>query len=112
MKKLFTVTIEHEVVVLADSEDDAFRIAGALDSREYDSFGNVNAQPMRYLPDGWTGQEPPFGVALSDQRSVDEWAQDGAAPEYEAIRARLEAAREAERARRTSLLASEGQVKP
>lgn len=84
MKKLYTVDIEIETVVVADSQEEAEALAmEAL--QDIDTLGYwTEALPLRVLPDGWDGTSIPFGHHEKEDpdRTVDQWAEAGAAPEY------------------------------
>lgn len=95
MKKLYTVTIEAEIVVLADSEEEAAEEAqdamSELSSYDYD----IHAMPMRYLPGGWDRKTLPFGT--EDDKTIQEWLDAGAGEtflkEQEEFKRRVERAR-------------------
>lgn len=97
MKKLYVVSIEVEVVVIADDEEDA-REAASDALHEMDSFDHdYNVQPMRFLPGGWDGGEIPFGTRDDDddgpEKDVNAWIAAGAAPELTRRMAEKEAKR-------------------
>lgn len=84
MPKLFTVTVETEVVVLAESQEEAEDLA-KTDFRDLDvsDFSFVGSN-MRYLPGDWETYSIPFGLKEDSHpdRTVQEWIDLGAAPFY------------------------------
>lgn len=100
MKKLYVVTVETEIVVVADDEADA--VDAARDA-SIDFDLDYAAAPMRFLPWGWDGGEIPFGDA-DEERTVDEWIAAGAAPEL----TKRMAAKKAQRATEPSGKSQEG----
>lgn len=88
--KLYTVTLSAEIVVLAESKEEAEDIAlhGSDDAIDH---LDADAQPMGHMPSDWDGSEIPFGECDEDapDRTVGEWIELGAAPEYTALRERL-----------------------
>lgn len=89
MAKLYTVSISHEVVVIAESEDEAREAAEQAwrDVSEYDL--DMTPIEMSYLPSGWDGRELPY-QANDDlpEQTVDQWIEAGAAPKLVAWRER------------------------
>jgi len=91
LKRLFTVTIENEIVVLAENKEEAEEIAqdslGDLDSHSWDA----HATPMATLPAGWEADAIPYGPGVKDEpdRTVGTWIERGAAPEYTKLAAKL-----------------------
>ena len=86
MKKLFTVSIWNEVVVVAEDEHDAQSIAiGSLRDVDASSFG-VHASPMQRLPEDWEPSALPFGNDHNAERdlTIQNWIDIGAAPGYKA----------------------------
>lgn len=80
MKQLFTVVIETEVIVLAESEDKARRIAQNAMRVDIDaSTFDYTAGPMNGVPGGWDSSCLPYGSA---NRSLGDLIADGAAPVY------------------------------
>jgi hypothetical protein len=87
MLKLFTVTVETEIVVLANSSTEAEELArdtigpgGDISSNEFDT----HAQPMSYLPGSWETDAIPYGEHDSSDpdRTIQSWIDHGAAPEF------------------------------
>jgi hypothetical protein len=80
MKKLYTVKLETEIVVVADSIDDAKSVgqqrASSLGS---DEIVAIAAHPIRKLPPGWDEGCHPYG---DDHKSIKALVSEGAAPEY------------------------------
>jgi hypothetical protein len=81
--QLYTVTVETEVVVLASSESEAeyeARYAVRHDVDDLDAY----AKPMRYMPGEWDRDAIPFGERdpADPNRTIGEWIDAGAAPEY------------------------------
>ena len=80
MKKLYVVTITTEVVVAAESLEDAKKVVrlGVDDQPEF------AVQPMRYLPGAWERESIVYGNrgAVEQDRTVGDWIALGAAPEY------------------------------
>lgn len=91
MKTLYTVAIEVEIIVVADTQGAAE--ASAIEAlQDIDTLGYAAlAQPLRVLPDGWDGTSIPFGHHEKDDpdRTVDQWAGAGAAPEYLELQEKL-----------------------
>ena len=87
--KLYTVTLSAEIVVLAESKEEAEDIA--LLHLDVIDHLDADAQPMGHMPSDWDGSEIPFGERDEDapDRTVGEWIELGAAPEYTALRERL-----------------------
>lgn len=90
-KRLFTVTIEADIVVLARDEDEATDIAIETLSHLDDEEWNVSPSRMTYLPGDWDADCIPFGDGVPEDpdRTVGEWIELGAAPEYTATRDKL-----------------------
>jgi hypothetical protein len=83
-KRLFTVAIETEVVVLAESSSEAELLAReSMRDLDGDQW-TMMASPMAYLPAGWEGDAIPYGPGDSEDpdRTVDKWIERGAAPKY------------------------------
>ena len=98
-KRLYTVTIETQIVVIASDSKDAEKAAkGAIgfgsdiDSDQYD----INAREMRRLPSGWDLNAIPFGDGdKSDpNRTIQGWLDVGAGVFYLEERERLRKVRE------------------
>jgi hypothetical protein len=93
-KRLFTVSFETEVVVLADSQEQAEKIAQrsvrSIDADQWDA----SASPMSCMPGGWDGGCIPFGAGDPQEpdRTIAEWIERGAAPGYADLLAKLKAA--------------------
>lgn len=92
MKKLYTVTVETELVVLADSPEDAEYNAEHW-AREGDF--DVFAKEMTYLPNGWEPEALPYGKFDDDtpEKTIEQLIEEGCAPEYIKTKERLEIAR-------------------
>lgn len=78
--KLYVVAIETEIVVVADSEEEAEKIAM---SQQLDLDGwSYQARDLTDLPGSWDDTSIPFGYCESDDpdRTVGEWIARGAAP--------------------------------
>jgi len=90
MKKLYTVTVETELVVLADSPEDA-----EYDAEHWAREGDfdVFAKEMTYLPNGWEPKCIPYGENNQDTRNIEELIKEGCAPEYIKAKERLEIVR-------------------
>lgn len=94
--KLYRVTVETEIVVVAEDE------AGAEDAarQAIDDMGSYDleygVQPLRFLPFGWSGAELPW-VESDDvpEKTVNQWIDEGAAPELTKRMAEQAAARAA-----------------
>ena len=88
MKKLYTVTVETEIVVLADSPEDA-----EYDAEHWAREGDfdVFAKEMAYLPDGWELGCLAYS-SESDDRTIGKLIEEGYAPEYVKTKARIEVA--------------------
>jgi hypothetical protein len=83
-KKLFTVRVWNEIVVVAEDEDDAQSVAiSSLRDVGTDGY-SAHASPMRYLPARWEPNAIPYGDG--DKAECDctirQWIELGAAPEY------------------------------
>ena len=81
--RLFTVTITTEVIVLAESESEAQQLARSESDISF-SECDYHASPLRYFPGDWDKSSIPFGEQLEEapDRTVGEWIDAGAAPEY------------------------------
>lgn len=93
-KQLYVVSIEAEIVVLAESEDQAEKLAKKA-KRDVDDW-DYRGKAMSHMPSGWEGDCVPFGLSEDSDpaRDIDGWVEAGAAPEYAALRAKLKALRE------------------
>lgn len=91
MKQLFTVVVETEVIVLAESADESRRIAqdAIRDISAYDF--DYTAGPMNGIPGGWDSSCLPYGSA---DKSLGDLIDDGAAPTYTKTMSALKAATE------------------
>ncbi len=81
--KLFIVRIETEIVVAAEDADAAAHFAAGI-TQDLDDY-RIAATPMTRLPDGWTIDVAPWGyheLTENQDRTIDEWIDAGAAPEY------------------------------
>jgi len=83
-RKLYTVTIETEIVVLAIDENAAEEAAeGAM--HELSSYDySIMASPMRYLPGDWDLDALPYEDDNGDgaELSIGDLVKLGAAPKY------------------------------
>lgn len=86
-KRLFNVTIETEIVVLADSKEQAEKIAVRVSKdylTSYDYY--THASVLTYLPADTTESDCPFADKYTDVdengKTIGDWLKDGAAPEY------------------------------
>ena len=86
-KKLFTVQVTYEIIVVASDAAAAERHATA---EHVVDFGepDVLAVPMSFLPADWDEDSIPFGDSdpAEPDRTIDGWMKLGAAPDYEALR--------------------------
>lgn len=79
MNKLYTVTLETEIVVLAESEEAACSEArAALHNLSSDEF-DVSAYDLRALPASWSEDLYPYGKG---EETIAELIAAGAAPRY------------------------------
>jgi hypothetical protein len=89
-KRLFTVQIVHEIVVVAD---DASSAEKRMLVESINDFGppEISAVPLCCLPADWDEDSIPFGDEDPSEpdRTVGGWMKLGAAPDYEALRAKL-----------------------
>jgi len=94
-QKLFTVTIETEVVVLAEDPSEAEQLARESMRHLDEDQWSTTASEMTHLPGGWQGDAIPFGPGVSEDpdRTIDEWVKRGAAPKYTEILQRLSTGR-------------------
>jgi hypothetical protein len=68
--KLWTVTIENEIVVAAETAEDAKKIAERILLSDVGDFG-YEAEAMTSLPFGWEGNASPFSKSgTPDSRST------------------------------------------
>lgn len=86
--KLFTVTIETEVVVIAEDKEEAEHEAARVALNE--DF-ECRATPMSHYPAGWHEDSIPFGDGDPEDpdRRVVQWITLGAAEELQALQAKL-----------------------
>lgn len=84
-KRLYNVTIELEVVVIAGSDREAEQGArDAVQSGDIDVYdAAIHAQPMVYYPGGWEDDSIPFGDRedADPDRTIKKWIEMGAAPD-------------------------------
>ena len=85
MKKLYTVTVESEIVVLADTPEKAEYDAERWAKEE--SF-DVFAREMTHLSGGWELESVPYGSNTQD-KTIKELIEDGCAPEYVKMKEKL-----------------------
>lgn len=81
MEQLWIVTVQDEVVVLAESAEGAMRLA-----KKARRDGTLNpepesAAPMTYMPGDWDSDCLPYGNG-SDADSIGVLIKDGRAPKY------------------------------
>jgi hypothetical protein len=88
-RKLFTVSIQTEILVLAKDGKLANKMARHIVEDEWPcrrldgSLFNVQAQPMDHLPAGWDENEFPEDDTLEEpERTIRELIELGAAPGY------------------------------
>ncbi len=81
-KKLYTVTISAEVVVVAEDSNEAREVAEEAIHELYD--WDLDDRPLRYLPNGWELDAIPFGESPKDDpdRTIGKWIEAGAGEEY------------------------------
>lgn len=86
-KKLYVVSIQTEVLILASSPVEAQHLAEHEREIEWDA-ADYHASEMTHLPGGWDESCIPFGYQdkESPDRTVGEWIAKGAAPTYEKLR--------------------------
>lgn len=98
MPKLYTVVIEHEIVVVAESESEAVSHAhealGDIDPHDAD----ISATEMRHLPVSWGLDAIPFGDCSEDDpdRTIQGWIDQGAGVTYQEMVKKLQAKKESE----------------
>lgn len=82
-KRLYNVTVEAEIVVLADSQQEAEKIAARLSRFDMDPW-DTTARDFSHMPNDWDKDSIPFGDEdpANPDKTVGEWLEDGAAPEY------------------------------
>jgi hypothetical protein len=88
-ERLWVVTVEHEVVVLASDEDSACDCAEEVVQSGDAEQPHVYAEPMRYLPGDWDTDSLPFcadGVDCEDGETIAVLIARGHAPEYKKSR--------------------------
>ena len=89
-KRLFTVQVTFEIVVVADDTASAKRHAAAESIAD---FGppEISVVPLCYLPADWDEDSIPFGDEDSSEpdRTVGGWMMLGAAPDYDALAKKL-----------------------
>lgn len=81
MEQLWIVTVQDEVVVLAESAEEAMKLA-----KKAKHDGTLNpepesATPMTYMPCNWDSDCLPYGNA-SDADTIGALIKDGRAPKY------------------------------
>jgi len=81
-KQLYTVRLEHTLIVLAHTPAEATFVAveslGDLDMEDFLS----EAQPLRSIPEGYDDDLIPFEWDPDEDITLKEWIARGAAPEY------------------------------
>ncbi len=76
-KQLFTVEIATDAVVLAESREEAEKIAQSIRLYEPSDFSYI-ADQMTFFPYGWDGKAFPYGTV--DDQTIDQLIEQGAAP--------------------------------
>lgn len=81
-KRLYTVTISQEIVVVAEDSNEAREVAEDAISDLYD--WDIDDRPLRHLPGGWGLEAIPFGESPADDpdRTIAKWIEAGAGEEY------------------------------
>jgi hypothetical protein len=74
-KKLWTVEVTNEIVVLAESREDAEREARKVS--RLDMTPDYFASEMLSIPSGWHDEDVPYG---EHEKTIDECIADGCAP--------------------------------
>jgi hypothetical protein len=87
MKKLFNVTLETELVVVAETVEEAEDIALRVPTYELGDSMAANAHETTYLPDDWEEDALPFGENKGDD--IGQWISSGGAPALLAQRERM-----------------------
>lgn len=77
--RLFTVTIQSQVVCLAKDGPEALTIAQNVHDREDDAT-RLTAEPLEYLPFGWNGKERPWTKDGESSLDMDALIEAGSAP--------------------------------
>lgn len=72
MKKLWSVELRDEVVVLAETREEAEDLA--REASHYDLHLDADAHEMSTLPWGWEEDSLPYGEA--DNKSIAEWREE------------------------------------
>ena len=91
MKKLFVVTIETEIVVAAETPEEAVEAADDA-HRDLDSYSfSRHAMEMTHLPADWDLDSIPYGAReeADPDRTIKNWIDAGAAEKYTALREKL-----------------------
>jgi hypothetical protein len=91
-KRLYVVSVETEMVVLAESPQEAKEIAGTEQLEWSVDDASFSALPMMHMPVGWEADNIPFGEGDADDPdlSIEAWIERGAAPEYKQLRERIQ----------------------
>jgi hypothetical protein len=87
-KRLYVVTVESSVVVVAEDVDQARVLARKPDVEfNFEALG-AHISELTYLPDDWDEDSIPFGLrADADRdRTIGGWIDAGAAPVYRELR--------------------------
>jgi len=81
-RRLYIVTVETEVLVVARSRQEAVELAQS-ESIDFDD-SDYHAVEMTYMPGAWDKECMPYGLRDEDDpdRSVEGWIEAGAAPVY------------------------------
>ena len=83
MRKLYNVTLETVIVVLADSPEQAEELGReALDEGDHDP--DAHAMPLTSLLYGWVPDAIPFGLRDESEPdlTIGDWIKRGAAPGF------------------------------
>src|SRR5687767_4810150 len=79
-KQLFVVSLEAEVLVLADSPEDAEERAMRIPGLDVKEAMSAYASPMSYWPVDWEPESFPFGDD-QNEKTAGELVAEGAAPD-------------------------------
>lgn len=89
MKRLFTVEVKAEIVVVAESEREAERIADGISKCDLDLW--ADASVLRILPNDWDEAAYPHIARGEKEQTIAEWIKAGAGEELLKARAEWEA---------------------
>lgn len=79
--KLWTVKVENEIVVAADTAKEAGLIAKKVPLGEWGDF-DYEAEAMTSLPFGWDTTCNPYTKDRNTDRTIAQYINDGEAPEF------------------------------